>query len=323
MKWTLFLTVIVGFISSPIAWSQEISHLVQLDSKYSHHVLVVEKSTHSLYLYQEKLGKTELLKTYRIATGKFKGNKTSEGDHKTPEGIYHVTSFLSESTLKERHGKMASMYGPGAFPLNYPNLYDDRIGKTGSGIWIHSTDDESRIDKGLDSRGCVVLTPSDLKDLSQYLDLEKTPVIIVQDIILLKENTFKEHSRSLLSALETWMKAWQEKDFKTYISQYHEQDFKDSSKGGYQSFKSYKHAVFSRPDKPSIQFNFLSVLSIGDYAIATMEQDYRSAIINDVGFKTVYLKKNAQYDWKIIAELWRRVEHKPETAFVPKQRYFP
>ena len=29
--------------------------------------------------------------------------------------------------------------GDGAFPLNYPNEWDRRLNKTGSGIWLHGT----------------------------------------------------------------------------------------------------------------------------------------------------------------------------------------
>jgi murein L,D-transpeptidase YafK len=322
MKWILSLIITVGFSTGAYAQKFALSHLMQLDSKYSHHVLVVEKSSHSLHLFSEVQGLPQLVKTYRIATGKHRGNKYIEGDRKTPEGIYTVQEFLSEAVLKQRHGSMANMYGPGAFPLNYPNIMDARSGKTGGGIWIHSTDDDTRIDKGLDSKGCVVLTAQDIKDLSIYIDLYKTPVVIVQDLHYMSEPAWTKNRTEILSSLNNWMNGWKEKKFDQYINQYHQQEFKDSSKGGFQAYKAYKQSVFARPDQPQIQFNYLSIFVTGEYAVATMEQDYRSAIINDVGFKTLYLKKDANYDWKIVAELWHKIPATNETAFIPKQRFF-
>ncbi len=49
--------------------------------------------------------------------------------------------------------------------MNYPNPIDQRLKKTGGGIWLHSTNDETRIEKGLDSRGCVVAANNDLKEI--------------------------------------------------------------------------------------------------------------------------------------------------------------
>ena len=49
------------------------------------------------------------------------------------------------------------------------------------GIWLHSTNDETRIDKGLDSRGCVVAANNDLKEIAQFVELDKTNIVIVHD----------------------------------------------------------------------------------------------------------------------------------------------
>lgn len=292
-----------------------------LDEKFSHHVILVEKATHKLHLYENNGTHPRLVKTFSTATGKFKGNKSISGDHKTPEGIYTIYEFLSKEELLRRHGKYAEIYGSGAFPMDYPNFIDTRAGKTGGGIWLHSTDDDNRISKGLDSKGCVVLQNKDLRDISEYIDLGHTPVIVVQDVFYLSQSTWERNRKDISDAVSRWAKAWQQKDFDTYINSYDPQQFHDKSKGSYASYKTYKKAVFSRPDTPQIKFDFLSILATDQYAVVQLQQDYRSAVINDIGKKTLYLKKDHNYDWKIVGELWDKVDHK-HVAFIPSKRFF-
>ena len=75
------------------------STLLKLDDYFSHHVIVVEKSTHKLHLYKNVAGRPELVMSMRIATGKKRGNKTFQGDHRTPEGIYQLTEFFTHQNL--------------------------------------------------------------------------------------------------------------------------------------------------------------------------------------------------------------------------------
>lgn len=317
----VMLTAIVGQV-----WSQDTAFLpanvLMLDDKFTHHVILVEKATHKLYLYENNGSMPKLVKTFSTATGKFKGNKFREGDRKTPEGIYTLNDFLSKEQLFRMHGKYAEIYGSGAFPMDYPNFMDKREGKTGSGIWLHSTDDDNRIYKGLDSRGCVVVQNADLRELAQYIELNRTQIIVVQDVFYLPQSHWDKSRQEISKVVQTWAKAWQEKDFDTYIGSYDSQNFWDRSKGGFSSYRAYKKAVFSRADKPEIIFSNTSILSTNDYAVVTLQQDYRSAVINDIGKKTLYLKKDANYDWKIVGELFSPIEEKEQLAFTPSKRFF-
>ncbi len=316
------LTILTVFIGHAIAEDTFLpSNILMMDEKFSHHVILVEKATHKIHIYGNKDSHPKLLKTYNMATGKLKGDKAAEGDHKTPEGIYSMYEFLSKDDLLKRHGKAAEIYGSGAFPMNYPNFMDDRVGKTGGGIWLHSTDNDNRIFKGLDSRGCVVVQNADLKEISQYIELNATPIVVVQDIFFLNQTTWERNRKELNDTISKWTKAWQEKDFDNYIAAYDPVNFYDKSKGNYHSYKTYKKAVFSRPDSPQIKFGYTSILSTEDYAVVHIQQDYRSNVINDIGKKTLYLKKNTNYDWKIVGELWSKVED-DNVAFTPSKRFF-
>ncbi|MFZ4714156.1 MAG: L,D-transpeptidase family protein [Bacteriovoracaceae bacterium] len=298
------------------------SNMLQLDDKFSHHVMLVEKSSHKISVYKNTNGIPELVKTYKIATGKFAGNKTNEGDKKTPEGIYQLWDFYSKDKLhKMYNANDAKIFGAGAFPTNYPNIIDSRNGKTGSGIWLHSTDDESRIDKGLDSKGCVVVVDSDLKEIAQYIDLDNTSIVIVHDLFFLNEKKWSDQRKEINELITGWRNAWREENVDAYMEFYHPQEFKDA-KGTFQTYKAYKKAVFSNPGKPMVDFFNISILSFNDYIVVQMEQKYVSNTINDSGKKTLYLKKNHNYEWKIVAELWAKIPEDKGSNFVPANRFF-
>lgn len=319
LTWT-FLTSFIGFSHAQEA-SFYPANILMMDEKFSHHVILVEKSTHKLYLYENANTFPKLLHTFSAATGKFKGDKFVSGDHKTPEGIYTINSFLSKEELLRRHGKYAEIYGSGAFPMDYPNFIDKREGKTGGGIWLHSTDDDNRVSKGLDSRGCVVLQNQDLKDVSQYIHLDHTPIIVVQDVFFLPKNSWEKNRKELNDVIQTWSKSWQDKDFAKYISSYDEQLFHDKKHGGFNSYKNYKKAVFSRNDVPQIKLDFISMFVTPEYAVVHLQQDYKSEVINDIGKKTLYLRKNKNYDWKIVGEIWSSLDQNQE-PFTPSKRFF-
>lgn len=322
MRYISTTIVLLVLATSAIAQEYLPSVIFQLDSKFSHHVLVVEKSTHSLYLYENDNQQPKLIKKYKIATGKMTGNKKIQGDKKTPEGIYHFKRFHSGKELVEKYGEAGLIYGAGAFTMNYPNEIDRRNNKTGGGIWLHSTDDDSRVSKGLDSKGCVVAVDADLKDISQYIDLGNTSIIVTENLHFLKKSTWQKNKEDITQAIVTWATAWKNKDFDNYINQYSRTDFIHPYKGSFTPFKLYKRAIFKRKEVPQISFRHISILNFDSYAVATMEQDYKSQLVQDIGKKTLYLKRDSNYEWKIVSEQWAKLPDETNIAFVPGMRYF-
>jgi murein L,D-transpeptidase YafK len=329
MKSLLLLTVLVACFSFN-AKAQEnkdpkfmLGNIYLLDDQFSHHVVVVEKSTHALYVYKNINGTPQLVKRFASATGKFRGNKSIQGDRKTPEGIYTLNQFYSKEKLNSKYGDYGKIYGAGAFTTNYPNVMDARKGKTGGGIWLHSTDDNTRVSKGLDSKGCVVVVDDDLREISQYIDLKNTPIVIVQNLTYLKKATWLKNKGNLVDFVNNWANAWKEKDFKTYMNSYSKRDFFSSTKGDYNNYRRYKRAVFARKDKPQIGFSNINILKQANYVVVQLQQDYNSSAIQDIGKKTLYLQQDKDYNWKIIHEGWSKIDNTQEIlAFVPSMRFF-
>lgn len=130
------------------------------------HLILVEKAIQKLFLYRYN-GQYHLLKSYNCSTGEKRGQKREENDEKTPEGIYFNVSAYRDSKI--------TIFGDRAFGLNYPDVFDDISGNTGSGIFIHGS---NRNVKPFSTNGCIVLSNVDLADLDKRIALKKTPIII-------------------------------------------------------------------------------------------------------------------------------------------------
>lgn len=330
IKKLLFLsTIITSTIFSMSSVAQEFypSNLLLLNDYFAHHVIVAEKSTHTIYLYENNDGLPRLIKTYQMATGQKVGNKSFQGDRRTPEGVYFFNQFIDHKDLIKRHGELGAQYGVGAFVLNYPNPIDKAQGKTGGGIWLHSTDNEPRIDKGLDSKGCLVAHNINLIDISKFIEINKTNIVVVHNLKFFNKETWLKEKNEVLDTVNGWLTAWSTENIKDYLNFYSRTDFVDPTRGSYNSFAQYKRAVFANPGTPSIQLKDLTVLKADDYVVVTFKQDYTSNTINDIGKKTLYLKRDAYYKWKIVAERWQRIpmditNEREHLSFEPSQRFF-
>jgi murein L,D-transpeptidase YafK len=300
------------------------SSLVHLDPAFSHHVIVVEKSTHKLFLYENSQTLPKLVGTFPIATGKITGDKLVSGDKKTPEGVYFFQKFHESKELIRMYGDYGKIYGIGAFTMNYPNFIDSKRGKTGGGIWLHSTNDEQRIAKRLDSRGCVVVNDENLKTISQYIDLRRqTPIVVKETIDYWPKETWSKQREKLLSFVESWRKSWEEVNLNNYIDHYDPEHFRDGRNRGLASWKNHKSNVFKRSKNVKVDFKNISVLRHKNYAVINLIQHFQSNLMNDSGKKTLYLIQNEKYEWKIVHEYWKKnILDSTEIAFTPSPRFF-
>lgn len=300
------------------------STLLYLDNATSHHVIVAEKSTHKLYIYKNNKSFPELIETLDMVTGKKTGNKIFEGDYRTPEGVYFLNSFITNEELVRRYGEGGKIYGVGAFVLDYPNPIDKSNKKTGGGIWLHSTNDETRIEKGLDSRGCFVIKNKKLQEISKYIELTKTPFISVHEQKFVNEEVWLSNRVEIKNLVNSWLESWITEDIESYMESFHKEKFNDRFRGKFAAYKKYKRAVFSQPGSPSINLSNLTILASDEYATASFVQQYSSRTINDTGYKVLYLKKDKFHNWKIAGEVWRKIINPEEyvAKFSPSMRFF-
>src|SRR5512135_109477 len=136
-------------------------YLWQLSPK-QRYALVVDTSKSTLYLFENVNGVPQYVADFYISVGKKGADKVSEGDQKTPLGVYFVNAHLTKD-------KLTDFYGPDAYPLSYPNEWDKREGRNGHGIWMHGTPSDTYSRPPRASNGCVVLANNDLNYIGKHL----------------------------------------------------------------------------------------------------------------------------------------------------------
>ncbi|MGI9235859.1 MAG: L,D-transpeptidase family protein [Woeseiaceae bacterium] len=153
-----------------------------------------------------------------MSIGENGDDKQRSGDRKTPLGIYFVTEQLETSRMHEK-------YGHTAFTLDYPNVLDRRMRRTGDGIWIHGVDSRGGQRPRLNTDGCIALENEALAELEGLFEPNVTPVIITRNLAWATPEQVAELRRDLDEAIGLWVESRQQGDLYTYLSLYDE-DFR-------------------------------------------------------------------------------------------------
>ncbi|MFM9925338.1 L,D-transpeptidase family protein [Variovorax sp. H27-G14] len=169
-------------------------------STRSRYAIAVDASRSRLYLFENTDKGLKLTADYYISVGKSGTDKLAEGDARTPLGVYYITSSLDPKSLKD-------FYGAGALPINYPNPYDVRRGRTGGGIWLHGTPPQQFARAPLASDGCVVMANPDLKQLLRKVQIGATPVVTARSLQWISQPQAEKESQSITSAINGWKEA--------------------------------------------------------------------------------------------------------------------
>ena len=269
-------------------------YLLQMreDQRYA---IVVDNKRSRLYLYQNENGRPRFVADYYISTGKRGGEKTREGDEKTPIGVYHVTASLPKS-------KLADFYGSGAFPISYPNEWDKRQGRNGHGIWLHGTPSDTYSRPPRASNGCVVLSNQDLDALSKSLQIGLTPVIISEEVEWLSLDDWDAERNALNAEIENWRTAWESVDTARYLTHY-SKNF-SSGKQNYAAWAQQKQQVNSGKEWIKLKISGMSMFrnpGKAEMVVVTFDQDYRSSNLSNAMKKRQYWVKDGG-KWRIIYE---------------------
>lgn len=191
-------------------------------STRSRYAIAVDASRSRLYLFENSDKGLKLTADYYISVGKSGTDKATEGDARTPLGVYYITSSLDPKSLKD-------FYGAGALPINYPNPYDLRRGKTGGGIWLHGTPPQQFARAPLASDGCVVMANPDLKQLLRKVQIGATPVVTARSLQWITQPQAEKESQSITGAINGWKDA-RANGNETQLKKFYLPDFQRSSK---------------------------------------------------------------------------------------------
>ncbi len=270
------------------------SNLFQLPGSVKN-ALVFDLQDNRMHIFETGAGDPEPIGDYFVAVGKNGIEKRREGDEKTPVGIYFVSSYIPGDTLP-------AIYGVGAFPISYPNAWDRRLGRTGSGIWIHGTDKDEASLLPQSSRGCLTLRNADFMTLSQFVRIRRTPVIVSDKVTWTAPAELEADRASLATAIEAWRSDWESLDNDAYFRHYSPHFRTDDMNRA--AWTRYKRRVNS--SKTYIE---VGVEDLGIYAypgeselfLVTFEQRYRSNNFRGRKWKHQYWQREAG-DWRIVHE---------------------
>jgi len=237
----------------------------------------------------------EYIADYYVTLGKNGSEKYSEGDKRTPLGVYVAGSKLNQ--------KLPDFYGNAAYPLSYPNEFDRHQGKNGHGIWLHGTPSSTYSRPPRASDGCVVISNPDLKSLTPILDNGKTPVVIAKNIKWLDQGQSSTTKEEFTKALELWRQDWEAQDTDKYLAHYSSQFFNQTS--NFDTWAKEKRRIQTNKSKVDIKLSNISMFRYpnmqSEMAVVTFDQDFKSANLDSKIRKRQYWNiENNQ--WKIIYE---------------------
>ncbi|MES2184692.1 MAG: L,D-transpeptidase [Pseudomonadota bacterium] len=179
----------------------------------SRHAIAIDASRSRLYLFENGPAGPVLVADYYVSVGKSGIDKSVEGDMRTPLGIYYITGRLDPRTLKP-------FYGAGALPINYPNPYDTRRGKTGGGIWLHGTPAAQFARAPLATDGCVVIANPDLQRILGTVEIRSTPVVIAEHLQWVPPQAARAATRAFEDTFNAWRSAKTKSDIVRTLGYY-------------------------------------------------------------------------------------------------------
>ena len=269
--------------------------LVKL-SPHQSHVIVVDTSQSRLYLFENRKGIPVLVDDFYATIGKNGANKDAEGDGKTPVGVYFVTGFIKPDELPD-------LYGDGAFPIDYPNIWDQRHGRTGYGIWLHGTPSYTYSRPPRDSNGCIIVSNRDLKTIAPYMQSGITPVIIADHVQWLSQDEWRNRQSYFNKFVDQWRKDWESRNTDLYLSHY-SSSYKGLGKD-YKSWVNYKKRVNSAKKYIQVDITDKSMfLYPGEKGllVVTFRQDYKSDKVERKFVKRQYWRRQQDGTWRIVYE---------------------
>ncbi|RZS58331.1 L,D-transpeptidase [Sphaerotilus mobilis] len=219
------------------------------------HVVAVDTTRARLYVIENQAGSPRIVGDHYVSIGSRGTGKRSEGDQRTPLGVYSITSHLAGAQLGD-------FYGAGALPLNYPNDLDRQLGRTGANIWIHGTPTGQYARAPLATNGCIVMANDDLARWLRLLAPRHTPVIVAERLDWVAPRALMAPRQTALGLIETWRRARMQPDLDGLMALY-SMHF-DNGEDGYDAWRERLRVEAKAGAGRERELDELSVLSWND-----------------------------------------------------------
>ncbi len=138
-------------------------------------VLAADISASRLYVLRQVQGELVLERSLYLSTGARGAHKQLPGDQRTPVGVYSLRPRL-------RPDQLPPVAGGGAWPLAFPNRWDQWQGHLGSGIWLHGAAPGQFDGLPHSTNGCLALSDEDLAALGEQLANTDTVLLVADQL---------------------------------------------------------------------------------------------------------------------------------------------
>jgi hypothetical protein len=207
------VAAIALFLSSVVFASEPVPEWLIRLPETTPVVFIAETAASAFHRFDRAGDSVKKVRQDYMSIGQGGVGKRVAGDQRTPLGVYFVIEQLDTTRLHEK-------YGVTAFPLDYPNAWDRRHGRTGDGIWIHGVDPRGGVRPPLDTDGCIALPNERLASLEQSFEPNVTPVLIARHMSLTDPAAIAEVRDSLEKAIARWARGLEQGDMYTYLDAY-------------------------------------------------------------------------------------------------------
>jgi murein L,D-transpeptidase YafK len=260
------------------------------------YLIWVALDEHQLYLLERDGDGRYLAKTSRpISIGRNGSGKQVEGDLKTPIGVYQITTHFRDAELDD-------FYGLGAFPVNFPNVWDRIRKRTGHGIWLHGMPKGIDNRPPLDSEGCVVVDNDTIVAMEDFIETGESLFVLSSSLTWLPPGT-QQPDADILEAIEHWRTAWEVNDVDDYLANYHP-EFTDTNRN-LAAWSEYKRRVNGRKKYIRVKLSEMSVIEYpGEENLVAVRfyQNYESNNHRWQGWKHLLWRRDDAGEWRILYE---------------------
>jgi murein L,D-transpeptidase YafK len=256
------------------------------------YALLADAGRARLYLFENVGGEPRLKQDFYMTIGRNGTDKRVEGDLRTPAGVYTISERLPKTRLTD-------FYGAGAYPLNYPNDWDRAQGRGGHGIWIHGVPSDTYSRPPRSSEGCVVVTNPDLKELSKWVEVGATPVVIAERADWVDRTSWEQARKDLLDSLAAWKQDWETRSADRFLAHYSESFLQGNGRDWSESKR--RNIVEKAWIKLELKDLSLFLYPGADMAYVDFTQHYSSDRLASRSQKRLYLQREAG-QWRIALE---------------------
>jgi len=260
-------------------------------------VILVDQDSSRVYVYRNEGGDLQLETDYFITIGLKGYGKEKRGDQKTPIGVYHVKRYIDGQELPD-------LYGAGAFPINYPNAWDKRKKRTGSGIWLHGTPSYTYNRSPWASDGCIAVSNPDFVQISNYIKPEIfTPIIVTKKVNWISREQWLQKRQQVMQLFSSWIFDWESLDHEKYSRHYSRTELNAYGRN-FKGWNNHKRWVNRNKTWIEIEYSKLNIFNYpgeDNLMLMQFEQSYNSNNLSIDSPKELYWRETDQ-QWRIVYE---------------------